>query len=58
MRREAVALVALVDGFLLHLLSDPGGVALNAALGALDAHLDRLFHPAESGGCGTGSNLG
>ena len=40
----AATTAALIDGLLLHLLTDPAGLPPGAAIAALDAHLAR--HPA------------
>jgi TetR/AcrR family transcriptional regulator, transcriptional repressor of bet genes len=42
-RREAVAAAALADGLAWHLLCAPGALTPNEAVGALDAHVDRLI---------------
>ncbi|GAA4494423.1 hypothetical protein GCM10023191_033560 [Actinoallomurus oryzae] len=39
----AAATAALVDGLLLHMLTDPGGLPPDSAVAAMDAHLDRLL---------------
>ncbi|MGH8933292.1 MAG: TetR/AcrR family transcriptional regulator [Egibacteraceae bacterium] len=40
---EAEVLIAVVDGLLLHVLTEPGGLSPQAAEAALDAYMGRIF---------------
>ncbi|MGH3375207.1 MAG: TetR/AcrR family transcriptional regulator [Actinoallomurus sp.] len=46
----AAATTAMVDGLLLHLLTDPAGLQAETALAALDAHLGRYLTPVHVSG--------
>lgn len=50
----AAAIVAMVDGLLLHMLTDPAGMPGEAAVGVLDAHLRQFLDIGEGPATGPG----